>query len=94
MDDATANYLGILAAKLIAESNVVALLASRAAGHVVFAQTKGSSSPTDLGALVRDTLKDFGGKGGGSKDFAQGSVPNAADAERAVQRAQTSLSSK
>jgi alanyl-tRNA synthetase len=94
LDDATANYLGILAAKLVAESNVVALLASRAAGHVVFAQTKGSSSPTDLGALVRDTLRDLGGKGGGSKDFAQGSLPNPADAEKAVQRAQTRLSSK
>jgi alanyl-tRNA synthetase len=94
LDDATANYLGILAAKLIAESNVVALLGSRAAGHVVFAQTKGSSSAHDLGALLRDTIKDFGGKGGGSKDFAQGSIPNAADLEQVVQRARTSLSSK
>ena len=94
LNDATASYLGILAAKLIAESNVVALLGSRAAGHVVFAQTKGSSSAHDLGALLRETLKDFGGKGGGSKDFAQGSVPNAADLEQVVQRAQKSLSSK
>ena len=102
LDDATAAYLGILAATLVAESNVVALLASRAAGHVVFAQTKsssnssaaGSSSASDLGALLRDSIKDFGGKGGGSKDFAQGSLPNPADAERAVQRAQSMLSSK
>ena len=36
----------------------------------------------------------LGGKGGGSKDFAQGSVPNAADLEQVVQRAQKSLSSK
>jgi len=69
---------------------------------VVFAQTKsssnssaaGSSSASDLGALLRDSIKDFGGKGGGSKDFAQGSLPNPADAERAVQRAQSMLSSK
>ena len=94
LNDATASYLGILAAKLIAESNVVALVGSRAAGHVVFAQTKGSSSAHDLGALLRETLKDFGGKGGGSKDFAQGSVPNAADLKQVVQRAQKSLSSK
>ena len=94
LNDATASYLGILAAKLIAESNVVALVGSRAAGHVVFAQSKGSSSAHDLGALLRETLKDFGGKGGGSKDFAQGSVPNAADLEQVVQRAQKSLSSK
>ena len=94
LNDATASYLGILAAKLIAESNVVALVGSRAAGHVVFAQSKGSSSAHDLGALLRETLKDFGGKGGGSKDFAQGSVPNAADLKQVVQRAQKSLSSK
>jgi alanyl-tRNA synthetase len=94
LDDATAGYLGILAATLVAESNVVALLASRAAGHLVFSQTKGSSSASDLGALLRDSIKDFGGKGGGSKDFAQGSLPNPADVERAVQRAQSSLSSK
>jgi alanyl-tRNA synthetase len=98
LDDASAAYPGILAATLVAESNVVALLASRAAGHVVFAQTKSStkdsSSASDLGALLRDSIKDFGGKGGGSKDFAQGSLPNPADAERAVQRALSSLSSK
>jgi alanyl-tRNA synthetase len=106
LDDASAAYLGILAATLVAESNVVALLGSRAAGHVVFAQSKGStksssknapeasSAANDLGVLLRDSIKDFGGKGGGSKDFAQGSLPNPADAERAVQRARSSLSSK
>ena len=40
LEEATPSYLGLLAAKLVAEANVVALLASRASGHVVFAQTK------------------------------------------------------
>jgi len=75
LEEATPGYLGLLAAKLVAEANVVALLASRASGHVAFAQTKGS--PHDMGALLRDTLKQFGGKGGGAKDFAQGSVADA-----------------
>jgi alanyl-tRNA synthetase len=78
--EGTPSYLGLLAAKLVAEANVVALLASRVSGHVVFAQTKGL--PHDMGALLRDALKQFGGKGGGAKDFAQGSVAepgNAAD---------------
>lgn len=79
LEEATPTYLGLLAAKLVAETNVVALLASCASGHVVFAQTKGL--PHDIGALLRDTLKHFGGKGGGAKDFAQGSV---ADVSKAV----------
>lgn len=95
LDDASASYLGMLAAKLVGESNVVALLASRAAGHIVFAQTKGSLSATsDMGALLRETIKDFGGKGGGSKDFAQGSLPNPGDVAKAIQHAQDFLSSK
>jgi alanyl-tRNA synthetase len=72
LEEATPGYLGLLAAELVAEANVVALLASRVSSHVVFAQTKGL--PHDMGALLRDALKQFGDKGGGAKDFAQGSV--------------------
>ena len=89
LEEATPTYLGLLAAKLVAETNVVALLASRASGHVVFAQTKGS--PHDMGALLRDTLKQFGGKGGGAKDFAQGSVADAGKAADVIAQAHTTL---
>jgi alanyl-tRNA synthetase len=85
LEEATPGYLGLLAAKLVAETNVVSLLASRANGHVVFAQTKGL--PYDMGALLRDTLKQFGGKGGGAKDFAQGSVADATKTADAVAHA-------
>jgi alanyl-tRNA synthetase len=99
LDDATGNYVGLLAAKLIADSNVIALLASHAGGHVVFAQSKSasanSSSKTgDMGKLLRETIQDFGGKGGGSRDFAQGSLPNAGDAAKVIERAQALLSAK
>jgi alanyl-tRNA synthetase len=98
LEDATANYLGLLAAKLVAEANVIALLAGRAGGHVVFARAKSSTglSPEigDMGKLLRETVQEFGGKGGGSKDFAQGSIPNASEAAKVVQRAQDVLSSK
>ena len=50
LDEATPAYLGLLAAKLVAEANVVTLLASRASGHVAFAQTKGL--PLDMGVLA------------------------------------------
>ena len=91
LEEATPSYLGLLAAKLVAEANVVALLASRASGHIVFAQTKGL--PRDMGALLRDTLKQFGGKGGGAKDFAQGSVLDAAKAADVVAHAKKVLAS-
>jgi alanyl-tRNA synthetase len=78
LPEATPAYLGFLAAKLVAAQNVIALLVAPDAGHVVFAQSKGLQS--DMGAILRQCLKRLGGKGGGSKDFAQGSLPNPADA--------------
>ena len=89
--EATAAYLALLAARLAAVNNVVALLVSRDGGHVVFAQSKGLSS--DLGAAVRQCLKEFAGKGGGSRDFAQGSLPNPADADSFLARARSLLQS-
>jgi alanyl-tRNA synthetase len=89
IEDASASYLGLLAAKLIAEGEVVAMLSSRVSGHIVFAQTKGL--PHDMGALLRESLKQVSGKGGGAKDFAQGSAPDAAKATEAIALAQKSL---
>ncbi len=91
LDEATPSYLGLLAAKLVAEADIVAFLASRASGHVVFAQAKGLQH--DMGALLRDTLKQFGGKGGGAKDFAQGSVADTTKAADAVAHAKKMLPS-
>jgi alanyl-tRNA synthetase len=91
LEEATPSYLGLLAAKLVAEANVVALLGSRASGHVVFAQTKGL--PYDMGALLRDMLKQFGGKGGGAKDFAQGSMVDAVKAANVIAHAKKMLAS-
>lgn len=89
IDEATPAYLALLAAKITAEANAVALLASRSSGHVVLAQTKGGAA--DLGKLLRETLKEFGGKGGGARDFAQGSLASASDAEAFLIRAKKAL---
>lgn len=99
LDDATSSYVGLLAAKLIAESHVIALLASRAGGHLVFAQSKGaladsSLTTRDMGKLLRETIQGFGGKGGGSRDFAQGSLPNPSDTAKAIERARALLSAR
>jgi alanyl-tRNA synthetase len=75
-DEASAAYLSILAAKLISNPNLQIILASRAANAVVFAQSSGLDA--DMGALLREILIPAGGKGGGSKSFAQGTIPNSA----------------
>jgi len=89
IEDASPGYLVLLAARLAKEPHVVALVASRSNGHVVFAQSKGL--PRNMGTLLRDTLKEFGGKGGGPKDFAQGSVVDAGAINALLERAKESL---
>jgi alanyl-tRNA synthetase len=89
LDEATPAYLALLAAKITAKPCVVVLLAARASGHVVFAQTKGS--PADMGVLLRGVMGEFGGKGGGAKDFAQGKVADAIQAEALILRTKERL---
>lgn len=89
IEDATPAYLALLAAKIVGEANAVALLGA-ASGHMVFAQTKGGA--LDMGALLREVLKEFGGKGGGARDFAQGSVV-AAEVARVLQKAKGGIGS-
>jgi alanyl-tRNA synthetase len=74
-DDAAASYLSMLASKLVANAGVRAALGSRSAKAIVLAQSAGLDG--DMGALLRELLAKFGGKGGGSKVFAQGSVDDA-----------------
>src|SRR6185437_8066500 len=69
-DDAASSYLAILAAKIVATPNMRVILASRAAMAIVLAQSAGLDG--DMGALLPELLAPVGGKGGGSKVFAQG----------------------
>jgi alanyl-tRNA synthetase len=92
LDDASPAYLGLLAAKIVVEANVIALLAGHSSGHVVFAQTKGGG--TDMGSLLREVLREFGGKGGGQRDFAQGSVPKPSDVDAVISRAKEGLAGR
>ena len=84
-EEADADDLRLLASTLVAAPGVQVLLGSRAGGHVVFAQSAGL--PTDMNALLRETVQAAGGKGGGTRDFAQGSVPNAGALEAILNRA-------
>jgi len=70
-------FIRLLAQKLSRlEGNVIALLgATSGPASLVFAQSKGL--PFDMGALLKEALAKLGGRGGGSKDMAQGGAPRA-----------------
>lgn len=78
-NDAEPAYLRMVATRLAAEPGVQALLGTQSGGHVVFAQSPGLAA--DMNVLLREALHAAGGKGGGTRDFAQGSVPDASRVE-------------
>ena len=77
LTDREMNFVKLLAQKLTRLSpGVVALLATTSPHpSLVFAQSTGQ--PFDMGALMKETMTKLGGRGGGSKDLAQGGIPNA-----------------
>jgi len=57
---------------------------------LVFVQTSAQTtqSPTaDMGALLKQVLSSVGGRGGGSRDFAQGGVPPGSNLEQLLREA-------
>src|SRR5271157_468578 len=84
------NYIKLLAQKLTRLSspggpNAVALLATTSPQpSLVFAQSPGQ--PFDMGALLKETITALGGRGGGSKDMAQGGVASGDGIEAALKQ--------
>ncbi|HYA22602.1 MAG TPA: DHH family phosphoesterase, partial [Terriglobales bacterium] len=70
--DRDLSFIKLLAQKLTRQNpHVVAFLASTAGqAALVFAQSSGQ--PFDMGGLMKQALAQLGGRGGGSKDMAQG----------------------
>ena len=65
---------------------VVALVAtSMNPPGLVFAQSPGGTA--DMGALLKQVLASVGGRGGGSRDFAQGGVPAGSDVDQLLRQA-------
>ena len=75
--DRDLNFAKLLAQKLTRLSpNVVALVAATSPQpSLVFAQSAGQLF--NMGTLLKETMTKLGGRGGGSKDMAQGGVPKA-----------------
>jgi len=88
------NAVKLLAQKLTRLSNhSIALLAtSSPQPAVVFAQSSGQ--PHDMGALMKEAMAKLGGRGGGSKDMAQGGMPAADGLEAALAEIALRLSTK
>ncbi len=84
--DRDLTFIRLLAQKLTRlETNVIALLAATAEQtSLVFAQSKGMTF--DMGALLKEMLNALGGRGGGSKEMAQGGAPTSEGLESALDK--------
>jgi alanyl-tRNA synthetase len=89
--DRDLTFLKLLAQKLTRLSpTAVALFATDSPQPaLVFAQSAGQ--PHDMGALLKETMAKLGGRGGGSKDLAQGGVPKSDGLADALAAAAQSL---
>jgi alanyl-tRNA synthetase len=56
---------------------------------LVFAQSGGQ--PFDMGARMKEIVARFGGRGGGSKDMAQGGIADSSQIEAALADARASV---
>ena len=89
--DRDVNFLKLFAQKLTRLApNVVALLGTASPQPaLVFAQSIGL--PFDMGARMKEIVGRFGGRGGGSKDMAQGGIADSSQVEAALAHARASV---
>ena len=70
--EADALLLRELAARLIETPGVIALLGAQTGDQAMYVFARSQNVAIDMGALLRESAKPLGGKGGGKPDFAQG----------------------
>jgi alanyl-tRNA synthetase len=83
--EAEPEYLGALANQLARIEKTVAFVGAPVSGNLIFAQHATASK--DMNALLKSIFQEFGGKGGGSRDFARGRLSDAAKTQQALTRA-------
>jgi len=90
--DRELNFLKLLGQKITRQSPAaIALLGTTTPQPaVVFAQSAGL--PYDMGALLKETMLKLGGRGGGTKDLAQGGAGKSEGLEEALRAAGETLS--
>ena len=79
--DRSVDALKQTASMLREHAGTVALLGTTAGGKVTLVFTRSDDVALHMGNLLRDTLKAFGGGGGGRPEFAQGGGVDAGQAE-------------
>jgi len=89
--DRDLNFLKLLAQKSTRQSSaaIVLLASTSPQPALVFAQSAGQ--PHDMAALLKQALVKLGGRGGGTKDLAQGGAPSAEGLSDALTAAAQSL---
>ena len=90
--DRTLNELRFLAGAIAVRGGLALLGLSVEKAQLVFA--RGAASRVDCGALLRETLAAFGGKGGGQPAMAQGGLPDPAKLDAALDAAVDRIRSK
>jgi alanyl-tRNA synthetase len=92
LQNVVSEYLQFYATALARYEKVVALLAVQESGALLFAQHSGAGH--DMNALLGNLLGQFGGKGGGSKDFARGALSDPAKIPDALALARSLVEQK
>jgi len=87
LDDVAPEYLQFYATALSRSEKVVALVALQETGALLFAHNPDPAR--DMNAVLRKVLDQFGGKGGGTKDFARGALRDPANTQAALELAQS-----
>jgi len=89
--DRDIGFVKLFAQKLIRTgAPVIALVASALEPPgIVFAQSAGGNA--DMGLVLKQVLSSVGGRGGGSRDFAQGGVPQGNDVEKLLRLAASTI---
>ncbi len=77
-----AAFIKLLAQKIAAQGKAIAVL-SAAKGQPTLVIAQSAGLPLNCGTLLRESLSELGGRGGGSTDMAQGGVSDAAKLEQA-----------
>ena len=76
--DRDANYLKLLASRLVASAaETCVLLASTQEEPARVVMAASADAKVDCGSLLREALAAYGLRGGGSTGMAQGQIPNA-----------------
>lgn len=70
--EADAQQLRELAAEMIRQTGVIALLGAQTDDQALYVFARASDVQINMGALLQDAARPLGGKGGGRPDFAQG----------------------